>query len=248
MAAGAGTATIAGAQGSNPNAILPVPTPPTTRSQWTTQEWAEVLLQDMGVPVTQNNVNNILMWMSAESTSSSWLATNDPLNLRNTAEGGAFSFPDVQSGIAATASNLQSGDNGYPVIVAALQQNANPQTFIQAVAASNWDATHYEGTDFIKGLDGPLIAYATSTGGNPTGLVGQVEDAVPGASTAASALSDLGTIAGDLSSAAWWKRVGVFALGAAIFTIGLVGFISTTKPGQRIVSEGESAAAVAAVA
>lgn len=45
-------------------------------------------------------------------------------------------------------------------------------------------------------------------------------------------LTELGHVLGDLASVSWWERVGMGALGLALFGIGLSGFISTTKPGQ----------------
>jgi hypothetical protein len=49
---------------------------------------------------------------------------------------------------------------------------------------------------------------------------------------------------GDIDSAAWWKRVGLFTLGVGLIIGGIVLFVSTTKTGQTV----ESDAAVAAVA
>lgn len=51
-----------------------------------------------------------------------------------------------------------------------------------------------------------------------------------------------------ITSVAFWERVGMGVLGAALFTVGLIGFISTTKPGERATSDLGTAAKDAAVA
>ena len=241
------------------------------RANLTTDLWATALIVQLNadgksVPLTLNNVQNIMRWIQIEggtaqsgvpSPGGTWLDYNDPLNVRN--QSGTFTAPDITSGIAATASTIEQS-NMAPIL-AALQQNASTATFGSALVASPWDAGHYGGKNPLSGVS-PTVLYATSTGGNPTGLLGQVGSnlgavgnafsPVPAAQAAvgstASALGAIGTLAGDLTNVTWWKRVGVFTLGAALFVVGLAGFIATTKEGQKVVSEGTSAASLAAVA
>jgi hypothetical protein len=215
---------------------LTVPTPPATRSQWTTQEWAEIVLGDLGVPVTQNNVDNLLVWMAAENNASSWLSGNDPLNVRNTAAGGDFQFDTVQDGIGATVSTIEQ-PNMAPILNA-LQLDASLPSFTAAVVSTPWDAGHYAGTGFAAGTDQPLQAYATGTGGNPTGLLGQATSDVAGGGLGGigAVLTPLGTLLEDVTSTSWWERIGIFGLGAAVFLIGLVGFIATSDTGQKVES------------
>jgi hypothetical protein len=225
------------------------------RSQITTDLWAAALILQLqadgyNVPLTQNNVTNIETWMAAESTPSGWLTNNDPLNLRNTQEGGAFSFDSVTAGVQATAATLTNGQNGYPAIVAALQQNASLPVFTSAVANSNWDQNHYAGTGFLAGSDGPLQAFATGTGGNPTGTLGQLEqtgEAATGAQlpSLSSWTTELGSLLGDLDSVTWWKRIGLFALGGAVLLVGLVVFVNSTQEGRKIETDAASAAVLA---
>ena len=53
-----------------------------------------------------------------------------------------------------------------------------------------------------------------------------------GLSSLASDFSGLGSILKDLGSSTWWKRVGIFAGGAALLVGGVAVFLSTTKPVQ----------------
>ena len=51
-------------------------------------------------------------------------------------------------------------------------------------------------------------------------------------SGAASWVAELGKLLGELTSAGFWKRVGVFALGGALVIGGIVVFLQSTKPVQ----------------
>ena len=42
-----------------------------------------------------------------------------------------------------------------------------------------------------------------------------------------------GKLLGNLTSASFWKRVGIFTGGAVMFGIGLTIYISTTEPGKQ---------------
>jgi Lysozyme like domain len=94
------------------------------------------------------------------------------------------------------------------------------------------------------------VPNATSSGGPipTTGDASAAGAANPESDLLPSVLNPLATIEKDLTSSAWWKRIGVFALGGALFIVGLMGFLSTTNEGKKVISEGESAAALAAVA
>jgi hypothetical protein len=114
-----------------------------------------------------------------------------------------------------------------------------------------------------KGLEGGFAAVSSLFDSYPWGGqnappvnlpgpgIGSIPAAVVGlGTTAASSVLDaeglggLGTLLGDLTSGTFWKRIGVFSLGAALTLVGLAVFISTTKPGQKATSD----AAVAALA
>jgi hypothetical protein len=63
-----------------------------------------------------------------------------------------------------------------------------------------------------------------------------------------SALGSDAAIIADLSSGAFWKRIGVFTLGGAVFIVGLVVFFVSTPEGQKVVSEGSQVAGAAVLA
>jgi len=121
-----------------------------TTSTMTNQEWAALVLQDLGAPVTQNNITSMLQWMASENSPSTWTGTagaNNPLNNGYASGGGSGlgSYADLTQAAQAVADNLNGGNYGYPAIVAALQQSADPATFEQAVIASGWAGGHYGG-------------------------------------------------------------------------------------------------------
>ena len=221
---------------------LPVEGPPAP-TVLTPAQFAVSVLYGLGITPTFNNTTAMQVWMSAESGNQ-----NDPLNVRNLQQGGNFTFPTQQAGIAATVATINQ-PNMAP-IKAALSASVTPATFAKAAAATPWDAGHYAGSDFLAGLDGPRTGWGASALGhqltNQPGDIAQITNGATGAVKAATSwTSSLGTLLQDLTTRAWWVRVGEFALGAVLFLVGLIGFLSTTQPGQRIVSEGTAVAAVA---
>ena len=63
-----------------------------------------------------------------------------------------------------------------------------------------------------------------------------------GGGSIASEFQAAAQIATDLASGAFWHRIGVFALGAALFTVGAVVFFLSTKPGQEVTQVASMAA------
>lgn len=76
----------------------------------------------------------------------------------------------------------------------------------------------------------PLGNNGVNVGGSLTGLSGLE--------------AGIDALLGDLTSSAFWQRIGIFVLGVGFVIGGLILFVSTTKTGQKV----ESDAAVAAVA
>jgi hypothetical protein len=237
-------------------------TAPTTRSAWTTTIWAALLLQALSAPTTQNNVTNIQRWMNSEEPAQSWLSNNNPLNTTMQSSGyiandtngyGGPGYVDVASGLAATAQTITSG---YPSILAALRSDAPPATFDSAVVNSPWAASHYGG----QLSSAPLLADATGSGTDPTGVLGQIEQGVGAFATggvlgAATGISGIGglisettTLVSDVSSPTWWKRIGIGALGIVAIGVGLVVLIATSDTGEKVISDAAAGAATAAVA
>ena len=233
------------------NTPLPVPTAPTDRSQWSTLTWAILLLAQLpGVPLTMNNVINVMTWMASEEPAGSWLSWNNPLN----ATAGATQmtvngvttpgYSDPETGINATAGMIQQSN--MSAILAALQQNASYSTFKSAVVSSPWASSHYGGgADFSSS---PLVAWATGSGSNPTGILGQVGASIPGVSEFSGLASAASGLISDVTNVSWWKRVGVFLLGAGLVGIGAYLFAQTTDTGSKITGGAKSAGELAAAA
>jgi hypothetical protein len=232
-------------------------------------DWAYAILLGLGIDPTGkgNSVNALLAQMNLEDPSMTYLTgRSNPLastNSTGTDPGNpSQSYATWTEGLAATVADLEAN----PAAVAALKSNASCQQYGAALAASNWegggagkgDNPSY-GMSVASRCSAPAVqnaesnsAFAQWVANNPNvgpDILSQVGG--PIASAASSTVSDTAAIAtflGDLTNPTKLRRVGLFALGAAVFVIGLAGFISTTKEGQKIMSEGESAAAVAAVA
>jgi hypothetical protein len=109
-------------------------TPTTDRTQWATD-----LLNQLGMPVTSENIKALAAWAQAEGTKASYnpLATTQSMP-------GATSFNSVgvrnyvsyADGIHATAQTLTNGH--YPNILAALRSGTSAVAVAQAVANSPW--------------------------------------------------------------------------------------------------------------
>jgi hypothetical protein len=240
----------------------------------TNQEWAIMVLQDGGFPVTQNNITSMLQWMASEEPPSNWWDRNNPLNNGLGSGGGAGlgSYPDLTTAALDAAANINAGDYGYQNIAAALSVSADPAITAKAIQNSSWAGGHYGyGASWHSGpvaivshmanaVDA-TTATATATDTSFIGSVGQGIGAAAGsaanlatgglygdlknATSEASAVEDFLTL---LANPAFWERVGVFTLGAAFVIVGLVVFISTTSTGQKVESEATSAGEAALVA
>lgn len=233
------------------NTPLPVPTAPTERSQWSTLTWAILLLAQLpGVPLTMNNVLNVMTWMASEEPAGDWLSWNNPLNATAgsspvTVNGVTTpGYSDPETGINATAGMIQQSN--MAAILAALQQNAPFPTFKSAVVSSPWASSHYGGGANFSST--PLVAWATGSGSNPTGILGQITGSIPGVSDLTGLASATEGLIGDVTNLNWWKRVGVFVLGAGLVGVGAYLFAQTTDTGSKITGDAKSAGELAVAA
>ena len=218
--------------------------PTVTSNNVTTQVWAAGLLTALKVPVTQNNINNIKTWIHQEQSGGSWTSSvYNPLGL--TRNGVVTPYASVEQGIQATAQNLQAS----PQIISALKQNAPAPVFASTVINSTWSSRFYKGIGLTNWLSkGPLDASATINAGPGNevsriigdlglpggGVVQNISSTLSGtAGGVVSTAAATGKLLGNLTSAAFWKRVGIFSGGAIMFGIGLTIYISTTEPGKQ---------------
>lgn len=113
--------------------------------------WAIGILQKLGAPISQNNIDNLVLWSNAEEPTSQWYRNN----WMNTAEPGfggqpwtlpgsgqCVNFPDCiqnypnqQDGIDAWTTAISSSQPG---VVAALKANASPTSLYNAIQASTY--------------------------------------------------------------------------------------------------------------
>lgn len=109
------------------------------------QQWATLLLQNVGAPVTQNNIDNIMRWMTAEEPTSNWFDRNNPLNasVGTGTVDGTGSYATLEIGAQYTAGMIRQGNMAG--IYQALMNDAQPSAFSAAVVASPWASSHYGG-------------------------------------------------------------------------------------------------------
>lgn len=178
-----------------------------------------------------------------------------------------YAAKGIEGGIFSTT----CGGNAPGGIQAALKADAPFAVFKQAVIKSGWASGCYSSwtetsPDSVQtvsvaaaashssthnpsiGSVSSSILNATSTLQNVEasanqltgGAAGAIGSAIGGISGVEQGASD---VLSHITSASWWLRVGMGALGIALFGIGLAGFISTTKPGSTAKSDGITDAA-----
>jgi hypothetical protein len=237
-------------------------TGPTTIS---TDQWAAGLINQLNttrpankqIPVTANNVNNIKIWLGNEQNASSWKNNAyNPLGVRNGPNREVTPYASIQDGLAGTASTLNNGY--YTNILATLQADAPTNAFASAVIQSPWSGKTYSQRGMAYWLqNGPLNATITTDKANAAGSTGNWYDGIPGSGVVANAVNaitgtasgvgnavggavdtagSVATLAGNLTSASFWKRIGIFTGGLALFGVGLTVFTLNTKTAQTAIS------------
>lgn len=114
--------------------------------------WAGSLLAAEGDPETACNLNAVTEWEAREGGGFGNQAAYNPLNV-NPGPGagwpgynatGAWAFPDAATGLRYTVSTLNNGD--YGAVLAALRAGNSAQAVCDAIMASPWAASHYDGS------------------------------------------------------------------------------------------------------
>jgi hypothetical protein len=87
-----------------------------------------------------------------------------------------------------------------------------------------------------SGLASILDPFAISGVGNAPGTSGGIVPSVTGAAsgTLPSLIGGAGTLLGDLTSAAFWERLGLFVLGAVLTLLGVSLFVAESKTAQTV--------------
>jgi hypothetical protein len=114
--------------------------------------WAKALLAADSLPVTSCNFSAVTAWERAEGGGFGNQAAYNPLNVNPGAGAGwpgypatgAWAFPDAASGLRYTVATLNNGS--YGGILSALRAGNSAQAVCDAIMASPWAASHYDGT------------------------------------------------------------------------------------------------------
>lgn len=105
-------------------------------------DWARLMLSDGRFPITENNVDNVTRWMTAEEPTGDWYHAWNPLNI-NASGAGFDQFPNLETSARVTAQVIrQSNMIGIAQCLAA---NAATSAFSAAVVRSPWAESHYGG-------------------------------------------------------------------------------------------------------
>ena len=138
-------------------------------------------------------------------------------------------------GITAWAGDTvgQLAQNGKPLTLAQVQQ-VLPAAVTQGAAA-------------VASAGGTVADALANANATTTNAVSDYLDPL-GVGSAVGSVTTVSGLIQDITSASFWKRVGMGVLGVALFGVGLVVFFEGTDTGQKITSEAVQGAALAAVA
>jgi hypothetical protein len=219
------------------------------------------ILKGGHLPVTTSNVQFLYNWMKAEGGGGNNNPLNTTLREPGSTtfnSAGVQNFTSTDQGIQATLSTLK----GYPTVVAALQagdaQAANDSGAL-AGDLSKWSGGGYSrlgsvslpatpaqsetlfksmfgatSGQSILNIGGDLIPLG-GAGLSPTGIGGQVlQSPLAKSVTSGTVLGQLSSLLGDVSTAAFWERLGLFVLGAVLTLLGVSLFVAESKTAQTV--------------
>jgi hypothetical protein len=222
-----------------------------------TATWAVALLEQMEkdgykAPITATNIANIQRVIGAESggNTAGFLRDNNPWNLNtytaphSSLPGGTIvqefginvqTFPSVEQGVAATAKQIeQSG-----ALSSAIATSAPASVFGAALNQSAWKGQSYaNSTKFptltpytgISAVGGQGLTFSPSKGAAAVENAGKEVGNV-----VTKPISGLVKLESELTSATFWKRIGVGALGVGLVITGIILFTVTSKTGEKTI-------------
>lgn len=146
-------------------------------------QWAQLVLEDGGAPVTQSNINLMLTWMENENYPANWAPRNNPLNasLGTDSTDGTGGYQSLNESAYYTARMIFGQSNMSGIAAALGSGTATPAQFGQAVISSPWASSHYgyNLARFTHGAPGSspaaTAAAAANQAGNP--YAGACDDA-----------------------------------------------------------------------
>lgn len=155
----------------------------------TPKDFAIALLDRLGLEVTDNRLIGLVAFIAIEGGHWHDSARYNPMNTMYPAPGavqapglltGIKSYPDWQTGIAATAATIAQS-NMRPIAVA-LKDNVDPRAFLRAVTQSQWcpgcDYTPFDPYALYKARaneqDGSVIASGAKTNWKTAAVLGGI--------------------------------------------------------------------------
>ncbi len=209
----------------------------TTPSTMTRKQWADGFLSAGGWPITLQNEAAVIAWQYGEGTAAAWnpLATTlGAPGATNFNSSGVKNYPDPMTGIYATVNTVKNTP-AYQGINAALSKGTSAQSVLSAVVMTGtWTGpaalsalpTVLKNFASVSGLYiDPTLNQAGSDKGAAVSGVGPINPL----SGMSGLISGVDSILTEVSSLAFWKRVGMFALGGAFVIIGTTIFMSDSK-------------------
>ena len=161
----------------------------------TNEEWAKLLLKNIGAPVTPNNVNNILLWQTLENPASNWFNRNNPLNasLGTNSTDGTGAYSDLTTAAKNTAAMIVQGYKGGAIgggIYTALMNDAPTDQFSVQVVNSAWSSNHYgvASAGAIKAKPGRIATFLAGSDFHVPAVIGTT------AATPGSGVSEAATV------------------------------------------------------
>jgi hypothetical protein len=233
-------------------------------------DWAYAILLALGINPNANNgapLTALIAQMHVEDPTLGYLSSpsvNNPLAVTNPGgtpipgnPDGVQSYSNWLTGLDATVTDIKAN----PAMLAALQSGASCQQYGGAVAKSNWEGGG-SGNVNNPGYGAAVASACTIPAVQNAESDSAFDQAIANSNLGPDIISALGNPALDVGGAVaaatesvpsflallTSSRTWIFVGGAVVALVGLVGFLSTTKEGQKVVSQGEGAAKIAALA
>jgi hypothetical protein len=110
----------------------------------TNYDWAKLVLQSGGWPITNSSVTVIVRWMRQENGPPNWWNRDNPLNngFGSGGNAGTGSFANLIIAAQKAAENLKRNP-GFNGIAAAFASSASMSDIQHAIWASPWSTSHY---------------------------------------------------------------------------------------------------------
>lgn len=222
----------------------------TASHAFTEKDWAELLLRDIGAPVTTNNVNNIMRWMTAEEPTTHWWDRDNPLNsgADTSSVSGLGTYANLATAAAVDAGQIKPTRAGgqdsagyYQKIYQALMDNASVDSFASAVMGSPWASSHYA-DDPLQDITAPSGSTAAPGGAGTTTLTAKTTGGGSGGGGLSwNPVTDLKNLFGDAESN---MEKSLAKVGLIVVCVGtgavlvVAGVTNAAKGTQRQVTDG----------